>query len=123
MLVNGFRGFGVLGPGSSGPDVFDLQLLLADFGLDLGEEGVSGEYGPATELAVRQVQKRFKLTQDGVASDAVLAALRANVSPEPVTYSTDEGPEHEEAINISASPGFWLALAVGGAAVAWAIFT
>lgn len=52
--------------GSKGTYVKKAQQLLKDRGYDLGICGVDGDFGPATEKAVKQFQKDWGLQQDGV---------------------------------------------------------
>ena len=42
------------------------QTLLKERGYDLGPCGIDGDYGPATEKAIRAFQKDWGLEQDGV---------------------------------------------------------
>ena len=53
----------VLRRGSQGITVIQLQLALKEAGFPMG---VDGDFGPATELAVRLLQKREGLTSDGI---------------------------------------------------------
>ena len=59
--------------GSTGPAVTMLQQLLGDFGYDPGP--IDGAFGPDTESAVKQFQKDFVLTVDGIAGPKTWAAL------------------------------------------------
>ncbi|EFL13483.1 peptidoglycan-binding domain-containing protein [Streptomyces sp. C] len=55
----------LMGPGSSGPQVAELQRALTICqGLDTG--GVDGVYGRKTEAAVKTVQARRSLKVDGI---------------------------------------------------------
>jgi peptidoglycan hydrolase-like protein with peptidoglycan-binding domain len=63
---------GVLQWGASGPCVTKLQQLLNDNGASLT---VDGQFGPATNTAVRSFQARKGLTIDGVVGPATKAAL------------------------------------------------
>lgn len=54
----------VLHRGSRGAAVAELQAMLADHGLRLA---VNGDFGPATELAVRTWQRSYGLVPDGMA--------------------------------------------------------
>ena len=51
---------------SKGPYVTKMQTELKQRGYDLGPYGIDGDYGKATEAAVRQFQKDWGLTQDGI---------------------------------------------------------
>jgi len=57
---------GILRRGSSGDEVRQIQQLLVDRGYDLGPAGVDGQYGPATERAVRDFQTQRGLQVDGI---------------------------------------------------------
>lgn len=54
----------VLKLGSVGSDVAEVQSVLRRMGLDPG--AADGEFGPKTQRAVREFQKMFGLTPDGV---------------------------------------------------------
>ena len=72
--------------GSAGEDVKQLQQYLIQLGYDLGKWGADGEFGDATELAVKDFQKKNGLEADGQhgkKTHAVLiAAVKANSSEE-----------------------------------------
>jgi len=73
--------------GSQGDEVADLQMLLnSKFGYELE---VDGNFGKATETAVKDFQKKHGLTADGVVGKKTWAAL--GVSPEIVNPPTDNG--------------------------------
>jgi hypothetical protein len=65
----------VTSPFLSGPDVLALQRRLEQLGYDPGP--LDGEFGPATERAVRQLQAAAGLAQDGIVGPATRAALAA----------------------------------------------
>ena len=52
--------------GDTGPDVKELQEDLIKLGFDCGRCGEDGDFGDATEMAVRDFQRSFGLTVDGV---------------------------------------------------------
>lgn len=64
---------GPLTPGTSGREIVELQLRLADFGFSTG--GADGRYGPMTEEAVRRLQRLFGLPETGRAELDVLFLL------------------------------------------------
>lgn len=69
--------------GSTGPQVAELQrrLKLA-YARYAGHLAVDGDYGPLTEAAVREFQRRTPgLTVDGVVGPETAAALRLTVVP------------------------------------------
>lgn len=59
--------------GAVGQDVRELQDLLGKLGLRLTRDG---DFGPATEAAVKAVQRLRMLTPDGIVGPLTLAALR-----------------------------------------------
>src|SRR6185295_5132289 len=71
----------VLGQGSSGPDVQDLQQKLKDIGFD--PNGVDGNFGPGTKAAVIAFQQSQGLQADGMAGPATLAALQSATGDTP----------------------------------------
>ena len=62
--------------GRSGTDVKQLQAALIWLGYDLGRYGSDGDFGSATERAVRAFQKDRGLQVDGQFGPKSLAALR-----------------------------------------------
>lgn len=67
----------ILRNGDSGEDVRELQTDLIRLGYDCGRWGVDGDFGDATEMAVRAFQKASDLVVDGEFGPASCAALRA----------------------------------------------
>ena len=63
--------------GSKGESVRDVQRLLQGRGYDLGPCGVDGDFGSATEKAVRQFQADHGLAADGIVGLETRAALEA----------------------------------------------
>lgn len=80
--------------GSKGDDVRLAQTMLYNLGYDLGKYGIDGDFGPATEAAVKEFQSDHKLTKDGVIGpltwDALEKASEAIKQPsgDPVKYFT-----------------------------------
>ena len=73
--------------GNQGDEVADLQMLLnSKFGYELE---VDGNFGKATESAVKDFQSKHGLTADGVVGKKTWAAL--GVSPEIVNPPADNG--------------------------------
>ena len=63
----------VLKKGAQGDTVRDVQRKLRSLGFLKGE--ADGDFGDATEAAVKRFQKQYGLTDDGVVGDATLKAL------------------------------------------------
>lgn len=68
--------------GDKGDAVRELQQLLIDRGYDLGKWGADGDFGNATEKAVKAFQKAAGLTQDGICGKKTWAAIEAAEKPE-----------------------------------------
>lgn len=66
-----------LSNGCEGDDVKEMQDGLIRLGYDLGKWGADGDFGDATEEAVRAFQKAQKLTVDGIFGQNTKAALEA----------------------------------------------
>lgn len=75
----------ILKNGSEGEDVKELQTNLIRLGYDCGKWGVDGEFGDATEMAVRRFQSQHDLIPDGEfgpkSLDAMEIALAALEKP------------------------------------------
>ncbi|SOC41599.1 putative chitinase [Rhizobium subbaraonis] len=71
-LVERSPGYPVLSRGSKGGEVVDLQRGLSTYGLPIG---IDGDFGPATELAVKSFQRASGLVVDGIAGARTFAAL------------------------------------------------
>lgn len=65
----------ILKNGMEGDDVKELQTLLIQLGYSCGSWGIDGEYGDATEMAVRRFQKDHKCDVDGEFGPETHAAL------------------------------------------------
>jgi len=94
--------------GSQVDEVADLQMLLnSKFGYELE---VDGNFGKATETAVKDFQKKHGLTADGVVGKKTWAAL--GVSPEivnpPVDNGNNESQQHENPPTICIPYADWL---------------
>lgn len=68
--------------GDKGDSVKYLQTLLLERGYDLGKWGADGDFGNATEKAVKAFQKAAGLTQDGICGKKTWAAIEAAEKPE-----------------------------------------
>lgn len=65
----------ILKNGMDGADVKDLQSMLIQLGYSCGSWGADGEFGDATELAVRAFQRDHGCGVDGEVGPETLAAL------------------------------------------------
>ena len=61
--------------GCTGEDVRALQILLIGRGYSCGKCGADGDFGAATDKAVRAYQKDKGLTVDGIAGKATMSGL------------------------------------------------
>lgn len=61
--------------GDEGADVKELQSLLIQKGYDLGRWGADGDFGDATEMAVRAFQEAAGIEIDGIVGKDTYAAL------------------------------------------------
>ena len=61
--------------GCEGADVKELQADLIRLGYDCGRWGADGDFGDATELAVKAFQRDHRLDADGVCGPRTCAAL------------------------------------------------
>lgn len=81
--------------GAEGADVKQLQLYLIQLGYDLGRWGADGEFGDATELAVKAFQRDHELGVDGQygpkSHAAMLEALEADEPETEQRYVAIEG--------------------------------
>ncbi len=66
--------------GSKGQAVTEMQTMLDKLGYDLGSYGVDGDFGRATEAAVKSFQSDHRLTVDGICGPATWAELEKAVS-------------------------------------------
>lgn len=76
--------------GMNGNDVVTMQEALIRLGYDLGKYGADGEFGAATETALKQMQMLNGLNPDGIYG----AESRATV--EKLLKLLDENPEPDE---------------------------
>ncbi|MFZ2538074.1 MAG: spore cortex-lytic enzyme [Oscillospiraceae bacterium] len=73
--------------GSKGSEVKAIQEELKDRGIYKGS--VDGNYGPATQKAVKTFQKQQGLAQDGIAGPATLKKLGVSVGSTPAANQTN----------------------------------
>lgn len=62
--------------GSKGNTVRELQTMLLKLGYDLGPCGIDGDFGKATEAAVKSFQSDYRLEADGVVGALTWSELR-----------------------------------------------
>lgn len=71
--------------------VKQMQEKLAELGYDLGICGIDGDFGTATEAAVKKFQRDHGLTADGICGPKTWAALNAaQPGPEPEPAPAEE---------------------------------
>lgn len=95
--------------GNKGAVVKEMQQMLDRLGYSLGICGVDGDFGVATEKAVKEFQRDHKLEQDGICGPKTWSALQQAVdklapeAPAPAkTYSvTISGLSQEQAQEIA----------------------
>ena len=61
--------------GDRGREVVDLQTRLLSLGLDLGNRGMDGVFGPQTELAVKAFQQGMGIIADGVVGETTYGEI------------------------------------------------
>ncbi len=69
----------ILRNGSEGDDVHELQSLLIQLGCDCGRWGADGDFGDATEMAVRGYQRAHNLLEDGEAGPDTIGSILAEM--------------------------------------------
>lgn len=74
--------------GDKGNVVQGLQTLLISLGYSCGSSGADGDFGSATEKAVKKFQKDHGLTADGVVGKKTWAALDEENIPSPLVQYT-----------------------------------
>jgi peptidoglycan hydrolase-like protein with peptidoglycan-binding domain len=71
--------------GSKGEDVRYVQTILYNLGYNLGSYGIDGDFGRATEAAVKEFQRDHGLNADGVVGPLTYDELaKADKKIEPV---------------------------------------
>ena len=73
----------ILRNGMAGADVKELQNALIGLGYSCGSYGADGDFGDATEMAVRAFQREHGCELDGEAGPQTVAAIRAAQAAEP----------------------------------------
>ena len=85
--------------GSTGGQVSAMQAMLVGFGYDLGKTGVDGDFGEATETALKKYQSQHNLEVDGVCGPNTWTSLFSGtkaVEPAPAPVE----PEKEWVPNV-----------------------
>jgi N-acetylmuramoyl-L-alanine amidase len=85
-----------------GADVKELQSLLIQLDYDLGKWGADGDFGDATEIAVRALQQRMKISADGIVGTATIKALDAALKIE----DGDGAPENARYVRVKGGNAF-----------------
>ena len=75
--------------GSKGDAVRELQTMLLKLGYDLGPCGIDGDFGKATEAAVRSFQSDHRLEVDGVVGKNTWAEL---INSEFIIHNSELSP-------------------------------
>lgn len=75
--------------GDEGEDVKELQSLLIQLDYDLGKWGADGDFGDATELAVREFQEKNNIEADGVVGAKTIEALNNSFVSDPPENKPD----------------------------------
>jgi len=73
--------------GNRGSDVIECQTMLTRLGYDIGSYGIDGDFGRATEMAVKSFQKDHNLVVDGIVGPMTWDALDkaiANLNEKPI---------------------------------------
>lgn len=83
--------------GDKGEAVAALQKKLIGLGYDLGKWGVDGDFGAATEKAVKAFQKASGLVDDGIVGEKTRKALEAKTEAKKTYSVTVRGLTEEEA--------------------------
>ena len=85
-------GYPVLRLGSTGQDVQDLQLRLAE--LRYFDGTADGRYGLDTQTAIREFQEKNGLTMDGIAGRETQDLLYSSAARAKVVSATSDGEEY-----------------------------
>ena len=87
LLIVAVCAAGVYRRGSRGRTVSEIQTVLQNEGLYLGE--IDGIFGAATENAVKRYQENYGLTADGIVGSRTLKAMGLEESAAEDSYDND----------------------------------
>ena len=94
--------------GNKGDAVVQLQNELVKRGYDIGSCGVDGDYGRATEAAVKAFQRDNGLTADGICGPLTYAALEGNPPQQLYTVHIPMVPLFKAEALVQAYSGAWM---------------
>ena len=86
-----------LAVGSKGNAVRAVQILLLSHNISCGTWGADGEFGPSTEVAVKEFQRKRHLSEDGIVGPDTGAAL----------YGVEPGKKIETKADEPKADSFW----------------
>lgn len=81
----------VLSNGCEGADVKELQSLLIQFGFTCGKWGADGDFGDATEMAVKAFQSAQGLEVDGIVGQKTIEKIESILKDEADTTGSSVG--------------------------------
>lgn len=105
----------VLKLGSQGPAVRSLQQRLRDLGYLKGS--ADGDFGSATDAALKQFQTRNKLTSDGIAGPATLNRLNSSSALPAATPRPTPKPTPRPTATPRVNPNLYLKVGMSGSDV------
>lgn len=98
--------------GMEGADVRELQGMLLQMGYDLGTYGIDGDFGPATEEAVKALQANLGLAETGIVDqdlwerlDKIMDNKGDSDEPEQAPAQTGNLTVKDGSWNIRTGPG------------------
>ena len=91
--------------GMDGSDVQEMQQILLQIGYDLGSYGADGDFGPATETAVKALQINLGIADSGIVDEALWQRLDAIIDNK--GDSDDPQPEPVQVGNLTVKDGTW----------------
>ena len=96
--------------GNKGTWVKELQTQLSKKGYDLGKWGIDGDFGSATEAAVKKFQADYGLTSDGIVGPKTWGILYSDAKPvvKKVTLHIPDIPEQEAQELLKKYEGSWI---------------